>query len=142
MTPKTLSRTLAIKERLRQWRRAELQEAESRVTEAQNSVDHQAARHAGAAALLTRAGEFSASELALHSEQIEKTTLALKEAEAKLVVREEERELRRGEMGEATREVRAIEALRARLLSEQRRAADQREQRELDEAASRKGRPQ
>jgi flagellar biosynthesis chaperone FliJ len=142
MTPKTLNRTLAIKERMRQWRRAELHEAETRVTEAQTSLDHEAERHAGAAALITRAGEFSASELTLHSEQLEKTSRALKEAEAKLMAREEERESRRGEVGEATREVRAIEALRTRLLTEQRRAADQREQRELDEASARKGRPQ
>jgi flagellar biosynthesis chaperone FliJ len=142
MTPKTLSRTLAIKERMRQWRRAELHEAESRVVEAQTSLESEAERHAGAAALITRPGEFSAGELALHSEQIEKTTRAMKEAEAQLVAREEERELRRGEVGEATREVRAIEALRTRLVTEQRRVADQREQRELDEASARKGRSQ
>lgn len=142
MTPKTLSRTLAIKERLRQWRRAELQQAESRVAEAQTSLDHEAARLAGAAALITRPGEFSAHELVLHSEQVAMTKRAVQEAAAELNAREEERGQRRDEVGEATREVRAIEALRARLLTEQRRAADKREQSELDDRAARKGKPQ
>jgi flagellar biosynthesis chaperone FliJ len=45
-------------------------------------------------------------------------------------------------MGEATREVRAIEVLHTRMLAEQKREADKREQSELDEASSRKGKPQ
>ena len=139
MTPKTLNRTLAIKERIRQWRRAELHEAQTRVTQAEEGLQLEAARHAGTAALLTRAGEFSANDLALASEQVQATQRALKQAEAVLDERSKEHDQRQGEVGEATREVRAIEALHTRLVAEQKRAADKSEQNDLDEAASRKG---
>jgi flagellar export protein FliJ len=142
MTPKTLNRTLAIKERLRQVRRAELVEAEALVNEAQHWVEEETTRHDGSVALITRAGEFSANELALQYEQVEATQRQLKRARTELDTREAEREVRKDVMGEATREVRAIEALRGRLLAEQKREADKNEQRELDEASSRKGRPQ
>ena len=140
MSPKTLTRTLAIKERLRQWRRAELLEAESKVSEAERSLELESARHAGAAALVTRSGEHSAIDLALHAEQVARTQDMLKRAKAELDALEVERESRRQDVGEATREVKAIEALRTRLIAAQRREADQREQRDLDEAAARKGR--
>jgi flagellar export protein FliJ len=140
MTPKTLKRTLAIKERLRAVRRAELQEAESLVAEAQHRVDEENARHAGTCAQLTRAGEFSANDLVLASEQIAASTRSLKRARTELDARESEREDRKSDVGEATREVRAIEALHTRLVTEQRKAAEHREQLEADEAAARKGR--
>jgi flagellar export protein FliJ len=138
MSPKTLSRTLAIKERIRQWRRAELQESETLVNRAEQSVDAETAREAGAAALITREGECSAADLVSHAEQVARAQAAVKRAQAELNVLQEEREARRSEVGEATREVRAIEALRTRLVVAERRAADQREQKDLDEAASRK----
>lgn len=139
MTPKTLSRTLAIKERLRQWRRAELLEAEVKVGEAQHWVEEETSRHEGACAQLTRPGEFSPDELILNAEQIASTQRALVRARHELDEREAEREVRKDVMGEATREVRAIEALHTRLLAEQKRAEDKREQSELDEAAARMG---
>jgi flagellar export protein FliJ len=138
MSPKTLSRTLAIKERIRQWRRAELHESETLVNRAAQSVDAESQRHAGAAALMTREGECSAADLVSRAEQVERAQAAVKRAQAELGALQEERETRRDVVSEATREVRAIEALRTRLLSAERRAADQREQRDLDEAASRK----
>ena len=138
MTPKTLTRTIAIKERVRQWRRAELHEAESRVTNAEQFVDEQTAQHEGAAAKVTRQGEVSAGDLALHAEELQKAQHALKAAQANLNAAQEERDVRRDEVGEATREVRAMEALHARMVVDERRAADRREQRELDEAAARK----
>lgn len=141
MNSKTLKRTLAIKERLRQWRRAELLEAEVRVNEAQSAVDEEAARFDGACEQMTRAGELSANELQLQAEQLVFTQRALKRAKGELDTREAEREVRKDVMGEATREVRAIEALHSRIVAEQRKAADQREQQDLDEAAARKGRP-
>jgi len=141
MTPKTLKRTLNIKERIRQWRRAELHEAQSRMSEAEQHLQLEAARHAGTAALLTRGGEFSANDLALAHEQVQATQRAVKHAQAVLDERQQEHELRQGEMGEATREVRAIEALHSRLVAQQKRAADQREQADLDEAAARKIKP-
>ena len=141
MTPKTLTRTIAIKERVRQWRRAELQEAESKVSDAEQDVEAETAQHAGAAALVTRQGECSANDLALRAEQLARAQQSLKRAQAQLDAAQEERETRRSEVGEATREVRAMEALHARMVVDQRRAADQREQREMDEAAARK-RPQ
>jgi flagellar export protein FliJ len=141
MIAKRLTRTIAIKERVRQWRRAELQEAESKVTHAEEFVEAETAQHAGAAALVTREGECSAIDLALYAEQLERAQLALKRAEARLNALQEERETRRDEVGEATREVRAMEALHTRMLVEQRREANLREQRDTDEAASRK-RPQ
>ncbi|MEY4578618.1 MAG: hypothetical protein RL701_3321 [Pseudomonadota bacterium] len=139
MTPKTLKRTLAIKERLRQWRRAELYEAETAVADAERSVGVEAERHAGTCAVITRAGEISANDLVLAAEQLALAQRALKQAQSALTEREAEREVRKDVMGEATREVRAIEALHTRLVVEQRRAVDQNEQRELDEVASRKG---
>jgi flagellar export protein FliJ len=138
MSPKTLTRTLAIKERIRQWRRAELQESETLVDRAERSVDAETAREAGATALMTREGEVSATDLVSHAEQVARAQAAVKRAQAELNVLQEEREARRSEVGEATREVRAIEALRTRLVTAERRAADQREQKDLDEAASRK----
>lgn len=139
MTPKTLKRTLVIKERIRQVRRAELHEAQTRVDAAEQSLQLEAARHTNTAAMLTRAGEFSANDLALASEQVQATQRAVKQAEADLNARRTEHEARQDEVGEATREVRAIEALHTRMVSALRREADQREQRDLDEAASRKG---
>jgi flagellar export protein FliJ len=138
MSPKTLSRTLAIKERIRQWRRAELHESETLVNRAEQSVDAETAREAGAAALITREGEYSAADLVSHAEQVARAQAAVKRAQAELNALQEEREARRSVVGEATREVRAIEALRTRLVVAERRAADQREQKDLDEAASRK----
>lgn len=139
MTPKTLQRTLVIKERLRKWRHAELLEAETRVDVAQQSVDEEAARHADTAERLTRAGEVSAHELALVADQLNVAQQSLQRAKRDLGDRIEERDARKTVAGEATREVRAIEALHTRLLTEQRRAADQREQSELDDIAGRKG---
>jgi flagellar export protein FliJ len=81
-----------------------------------------------------------ASDLALYSQQLEHTQRAVKRASEELEAREEEREVRRDVVGEATREVKAIETLRARMLAEQKKAQDHREQAELDEASARKGR--
>jgi flagellar export protein FliJ len=138
MNPKSLTRTIAIKERVRQWRRAELHEAETVVNSAEEFVEAETLQHEGARALVTRHGECSASDLALRAEQLERAQLALKRAQARLNTAQEERETRRGEVSEATREVRAMETLHARMMVEERRAADQREQRDTDEAASRK----
>jgi len=140
MTPKTLKRTLSIKERIRQWRRAELHEAQGRMADAEASLQLEAARHTSTAALLTRPGEFSANDLVLAAEQVQATQRAVKEAQVALDARQKEHEERQTEVGEATREVRAIEALHTRLCSAQKRDADQREQRDLDEASARKGR--
>lgn len=140
MTPKALKRTMAIKERLRQWRRAELLEAESRVVDAQRDVEQVVERHDDTAALITRGGELRPHDLVFASDQLAVTQLALKRARGELSAREAEREERKGEVGEATREVRAIEALHTRLVTEQKRAADKREQSELDEAAATKSR--
>ena len=140
MTPKRLHRTLVIKERIRKWRHAELLEAEVRVEQAQQFVDEEAARHDGTAALLTREGEVSAHELAHAADQLVAAQRALDLARKQLGERMEELDARKSEAGEATREVRAIEVLHTRLVNAQRRAADQREQTELDEAATRKGR--
>ena len=141
MTPKALKRTLVIKERLRQVRRAELMEAEARVNDARNSLDQETARHQGTAAQLTRQGEHSASDLALYAQQLEQTQRAVKKASQALQEREKEREERQDVVGEATREVKALDALRARLLAEQRKLLERREQAETDEAAARKVRP-
>jgi flagellar export protein FliJ len=140
MTPKTLHRTLVIKERIRKWRHAELIEAESRVTQAQQSVDQEAEKHAMTASLLTRGGEAGAHELALAADQLVLAHKALQRAQLELGERIEERDARKSEAGEAMREVKAIEVLHTRLVNEQRRAADHREQSELDEAATRKSR--
>jgi flagellar export protein FliJ len=138
MTPKTLTRTIVIKERIRQWRRVELQEAETLVNQAEQSVDAETERKNGAAAAMTREGECSAADLALRAEQVERSQQAVKRAQAALNTLQEEREARRDVVSEATREVRAIEALRTRLVTAEQREADKREQQDLDEAASRK----
>jgi flagellar export protein FliJ len=138
MSPNILSRTLAIKERLRQWRRAELHEADGEVARAQERVDEQAADQQLVSEAVTAHGEKSANELALHAEQLERTQLALRKAREILAQREGERDDRREEVGEATREVRAIEVLRNRALDEERRQAGLREQREQDDTSSRK----
>jgi flagellar export protein FliJ len=140
MTPKTLKRTLLIKDRIRKWRQAELLEAESRVNEAQQSVDVAAEQKRTTAELLTRGGEVSAHELVLAADQLVLAQRALQSAQHTLGERVEERDARKAVAGEATREVKAIEVLHTRLVSELRRAADRREQSELDEAATRKGR--
>jgi flagellar export protein FliJ len=140
MTPKTLKRTLSIKERIRKWRQAELLEAENRVNEAQQSVDAAAERQRTTALLLTRGGEVSAHELVLAADQLVLAQRALQSAQLALGERLEERDARKAVAGEATREVKAIEVLHTRLVSELRRTADRREQSELDEAATRKGR--
>lgn len=140
MTPKTLHRTLVIKERLRKVRHAELAEAETRVAQAQQSVDEELARHVHTAALLTREGEMTAHELADAADRLILAQRALQRARDQLGELMEERDARKTEAGEATREVRAIEALHTRLVKELRRAEDKREQAELDEAATRKGR--
>lgn len=139
MTPKTLHRTLVIKERLRKWRHAELLDAENRVAQAQQAVHDKEAQRASTAALLTRSGDFSPHELVLAADQLEVAQRALQAARAELGERIEERDQRKEVAGEATREVKAIEVLHERLLKEQRRAADLREQAEMDERATRKG---
>ena len=138
MSPNMLSRTLAIKERLRQWRRAELHEADTQVAHAQERVDEHAAHHEAASAQVTAEREVSANELALHAEQLERSQQALRKARELLAKTEQEREGRREQVGEATREVKAIEALRERLLVEERREAGLREQRDMDENSARK----
>jgi len=139
MSPNMLSRTLAIKERLRQWRRAELHEAESEVARAQERVDEHAAEQQAATAAITASGEVSANQLALNDEQLERTQCALRKARELLASREDERENRREQVGEATREVKAIEVLHERLLAEQLREQGLREQRDMDENSARKG---
>jgi flagellar export protein FliJ len=133
-----LSRTLAIKERLRQWRRAELHEADTEVARAQERVDEHVADQQLASEAVTAQREVSATELALHAEQLARTQEALRKARQILAQCEGERESRREQVGEATREVRAIEALRARVLEEKRREDGLREQREMDETSARK----
>ena len=140
MTPKTLHRTLLIKDRLRKWRRAELLEAETRVEQAQQHVDDKETQHASTAALLTRSGDFSPHELVLASDQLEVAQRALQAAKADLGERLEERDQRKEIAGEATREVKAIEVLHERLLKEQRRVADRHEQSELDDRSASRGR--
>ena len=142
MSPNLLTRTLAIKERLRQWRRAELHEANTEVERAQQRVDEHAADQQLASAAVTAEGEISANELAMHAEQLERSQRALRKAREILAAREGEREDRREMVGEATRELRAIEVLHARAIEEKRREADLREQRDADENAARKGRNQ
>jgi flagellar export protein FliJ len=138
MSPNMLSRTLAIKERLRQWRRAELHEADTEVQRAQERVDEHVADQQLASEAVTAQREVSANELALHAEQLARTQEALRKAREILAQREGERENRREQVGEATREVRAIEALRERVLEEKRREDGLREQRDMDETSSRK----
>jgi len=140
MTPKTLHRTLVIKERLRKWRRAELLEAENRVAQAQQEVDDKEARRETTAALLTRSGDFSPHELVHAAEQLGIAQRAAEAAKAELGERMGERDQRKEVAGEATREVRAIEVLHERLLKEQNKAADQREQAELDDRSASRGR--
>jgi flagellar export protein FliJ len=139
MSPNMLSRTLAIKERLRQWRRAELHEAESEVARAQERVDEHAAEQQAATAAITAQGEMSATELALNAERLERTQGALRKARELLAACEGERENRREQVGEATREMKAIEVLHERLLAEQVRQQGLREQRDQDENSARKG---
>jgi|SRR4051794_19789379 flagellar export protein FliJ len=139
MSPNMLSRTLAIKERLRQWRRAELHEANTEVARAQERVDEHAAEQQLATEAVTAQGEVSANELALHAEQLERTQRALKKAREILAKCEGEADNRREQVGEATREMKAIEVLRDRALAEQRREQGLREQRDADETSSRKG---
>lgn len=139
MSPNMLSRTLAIKERLRQWRRAELHEANTEVAKAQDRVDEHAAEQQLAADAVTAPGEVSANELAMHAEQLERTQKALKKAREILVKCEVERDDRREQVGEATREMKAIEVLRDRAVEEQKREQGLREQRDADEHSSRKG---
>ena len=139
MSPNMLSRTLAIKERLRQWRRAELHEAETEVARAQERVDEHAAEQQAATAAITAQGEMSATELALNAEQLERTQRALRKARELLAACEGERENRREQVGEATREMKAIEVLHERLLAEQLREQGLREQRDMDENSARKG---
>jgi flagellar export protein FliJ len=138
MNPKTLKRMAAIKERLRQVHRAELLESESQVRDAEHSVASEVERQAGAFARMTGQGECSANELLLRAEQIEQTNLALKRAKAELHTREQTRDERRDVVGEATREVRALEALHERAAAVERRETEHREQRELDESSARK----
>jgi flagellar export protein FliJ len=140
MTPKTLKRTLLIKERIRKWRQAELLEAENRVNEAQQSVDVAAETQRTTAELLTRGGEVSAHELVLAADQLVVAQRTLQSAQHTLGERIEERDARRVVAGEATREVKAIEVLHSRLVNELRRDADRREQSELDDVSTRKGR--
>ena len=139
MSPNMLSRTLAIKERLRQWRRAELHDAETEVARAQARVEEHAAEQQAATQAITAPGEMSANELAQHAEQLERTQRALRKARELLAARESERESRREQVGEATREVKAIEVLHERLLVEQQREQGLREQRDMDENSARKG---
>ncbi|HKP62504.1 MAG TPA: flagellar FliJ family protein [Polyangiales bacterium] len=139
MSPNLLSRTLAIKERLRQWRRAELHEADTEVARAQERVDEHAADSENGIAQVTAEREISANELALQAEQLERSQQALRKARELLAKTELERDSRREQVGEATREVKAIEVLRERLLVEERREAGLREQRDMDENSARKG---
>ena len=138
MSPNMLSRTLAIKERIRQWRRAELHEAESEVARAQARVDEHTAQQQAVAQAITTQGEMSANQLAEHAEQLERTQRALRKARELLAAKEGERETRREQVGEATREAKAIEALHERALVEQAREEGLREQRDMDENSARK----
>ena len=139
MSPNLLSRTLAIKERLRQWRRAELHAADSEVARAQERVDEHTADSENGIAQVTAEREISANDLALQAEQLERSQQALRKARELLAQTELERDSRREQVSEATREVKAIEALRERLLVEERREAGLREQRDMDENSARKG---
>lgn len=136
MSPNMLQRTLAIKERLKQWRRAELHEAETEVGRAQTRVDEHAAQQRAALAAMTAQGEMTANELTMRAELVERTQQALKKAREILAKAEVERDQRRERMGEATREAKAIEALRDRALEEERKEVAHREQRDADERAS------
>jgi flagellar export protein FliJ len=139
MSPNMLSRTLAIKERLRQWKRAELHDAETEVARAQARVDEHAAEQQAASAAITAPGEMSANQLAQHAEQLERTQRALRKARELLAACEDERENRLEQVGEATREMKAIEVLHDRLRVEQQREQGLREQRDMDENSARKG---
>lgn len=141
MSPNMLQRTLAIKERLKQWRRAELHEAETEVGRAQERVDEHTAEQQATHAAMTAPGEVSANELAFHAEQLERTAQALKKAREILAKAEGERDQRRERMGEATREAKAIEALRDRAIEEHKKELAQREQRDADERASQRMAP-
>ncbi len=139
MSPKSLSRILLVKERLRQWKRAELAAASVLVERAEEHVAAQDELSKRVTAAVTQPSELSGEELAMRAQTMARAHRDLKKARASLEERHQERETQRDEVAVASRDVRVLETLRQRMQSEEDRVERTREQGELDDISAHRG---
>jgi hypothetical protein len=138
MSPKSLARMIATKERLRQVRRADLAVANASVTAAEQLLEERTGHHRLAAATVARTGEQTGETLALSAEHVSRERTRVMLASRGLEGKRGERDEQRDALTNATQEVRTLETLQKRMRVDQLRGERLREQGELDEVASRK----
>ena len=133
MSPKSLSRLLLVKERLRQWKRAELAAANATVEQAQARFVVRDELRLRAEHAVIDAGELTGDELAMRADVMKRAHFDLKQAHSTLLDSHRERDVQSDEVASANRDVRVLETLRERMVSELNRAQNIREQGELDD---------
>jgi flagellar export protein FliJ len=141
MSPKSVSRILAVKERLRQAKRSELAEANASVDAASKHVDAISQMRAEAVRAVVEAGEIPGAELEARAQVADIACRDLTQAKAVLEERHKERDVRKEVVVEATREVRVMETLKERLQRVAFREETTREQLQLDELMAQRRRP-
>ena len=136
MSPKALSRILAVKERLRQLKRSELAEANAEV----HSAEHQVALREGLRTEAARAvgcqGDVAGGELQNRAELFAVARSDHAKATKVLNERNVERDVCKEAVVDATRDMRVIETLRERSVAIVEKEQATREQTELDEISS------
>jgi flagellar export protein FliJ len=136
MSPKTLSRILAVKQRVRLWKRTELAAANELVERAQRVVDHHDNEHRAASAAIVGAGELSGTELGNRAEAVARARAGLARASTDLDHSHRTRDDHHAQVTHASREVRVLENLHGRALQAQRQDERTREQKELDDTVA------
>lgn len=132
-------RIARLKQRIEGTRRGELAEADAVLRDAETRAERLSVAREAAANALAQTGEVRAEELLHRAGLMALARRDAAQADLELSHRSDEREQKREHLAEAHRETRAVDALRRRMLAEARQVEQRHEQRELDEAASRKG---
>jgi flagellar export protein FliJ len=142
MSPKSVSRILAVRELVRQIKRNELARANQSVDAAESHVDAMSAVRDSAANRFSQAGDVDGAELHARADMCEFAARDLERARVALDERSRERDEHTENVAEATREVRVMENLHDKLQRNQWREEITREQLQLDEmSASRRRTP-
>jgi flagellar export protein FliJ len=141
MSPKSVSRILAVREMLRQIKRNELARANQSVDAASEHVAAMDEQRTQAAERIGQAGDVEGSELRARAELCEFAARDLDRAKLALEERSRERDVQSNDMVEATREVRVMETLHDKLQRAEWREEITREQLQLDEMSAARRRP-
>jgi len=134
-----LDRYISIKERVRDVKRAELAEVNAALQDAEKRVEEAESQRVAAILALTSGSEMSAEELAQRARLVSLARNAAEAARESAAEVEQVHHAHQEAVAEASREVKVLEVLQARLKKRAAKEELRREQSASDEAANRIG---